>query len=75
MRFGSRLVDSRSARVPGRPTETFRPIRRIGGETGWYYASWLWCLRGFLDLMAGGAGMRRGRRYPKQLLPGDTVDF
>ena len=75
VRFGSRLVDSRSARVPCRPVEAFGPIRRIGGQAGWYYANWLWRLRGFLDLLAGGAGLRRGRRDPEQLLPGDTVDF
>lgn len=75
VRFGSRLVDSRSARVPCRPAQAFAPVRRIGGETGWYYANWLWRLRGFLDLLAGGAGLRRGRRDPDHLLAGDTVDF
>jgi len=75
VRFGSRLVDSRSARVPCHPAEAFGPIRRIGGETGWYYANCLWRLRGFLDLLVGGAGMRRGRRDPDRLLLGDTVDF
>jgi len=75
VRFGSRLVDSRSAQVPHPPAQAFKPIRRIGGETGWYYADWLWRLRGFLDLLVGGAGMRRGRRDPERLAPGDTVDF
>jgi uncharacterized protein YbjT (DUF2867 family) len=75
VRFGSRLIDSRSARVPCGPEEAFRPIRRVGGRTGWYYANWLWRLRGFLDLLVGGAGLRRGRRDPERLLPGDTVDF
>ena len=75
VKFGSRLVDSRSAPVPYPPSEAFKPIRRIGGETGWYYANWLWRLRGFLDLLVGGAGMRRGRRDPERLAPGDTVDF
>lgn len=75
MRFGSRLVDSRSARVPVNPERAYAPIQRIGGETGWYYGGWLWRLRGFLDLLVGGAGLRRGRRDPEHLLAGDTVDF
>jgi len=75
VKFGSRLVDSRSAKVAQPPSQTFRLIQRIGGETGWYYANWLWRLRGFLDLLVGGAGMRRGRRDPERLGPGDTVDF
>ncbi len=75
VRLGSRLVDSRVASVPHPPPQAFRPIRRIGGETGWYYANWLWRLRGFMDLLVGGAGMRRGRRNPEWALLGDTVDF
>ncbi len=73
--FGSRLVDSRSARVPREPREAFEPVRRIGGETGWYYGNWLWRLRGFLDLLVGGVGVRRGRRDPERLVPGDALDF
>ena len=72
---GSRLVDSRSARVPVPPAAAFAPIRRIGGTSGWYYADRLWRLRGLLDLPFGGAGARRGRRHPDQLRLGDTVDF
>jgi hypothetical protein len=53
----------------------FAPIRRIGGETGWYYANWLWRLRGFIDLWVGGVGSRRGRRDAAWLYPGETVDF
>lgn len=75
VKFGSRLVDSRVRTVPCDVSEAFRPIRRIGGETGWYYGNWLWRIRGLLDLMVGGPGLRRGRRHPEQLLPGDTVDF
>jgi uncharacterized protein YbjT (DUF2867 family) len=72
---GSRLVDSRAARVPVPPEAAFAPIRRIGGRQGWYYGDALWRLRGLMDLPFGGAGTRRGRRDPEHLLPGDTVDF
>jgi uncharacterized protein YbjT (DUF2867 family) len=75
VRFGSRIVDSRVARVPVSPTVAFAPIRRIGGTTGWYYANWLWSVRGFLDLLIGGVGIRRGRRDPERLHVGDTVDW
>lgn len=73
--FGSRLVDSRTVHVPVPADAAFAPIRRIGGETGWYYADGLWKFRGFLDLLAGGVGMRRGRRDPHEVSPGDAVDF
>jgi hypothetical protein len=72
---GSRLVDSRSVRVPVGAAAAFAPIRRIGGRQGWYFANPLWRLRGLLDLPFGGAGSRRGRRDPEGLAPGDTVDF
>ena len=75
VRFGSRLVDSRARTVAATPAQAFRPIRRIGGQTGWYYGNWLWKLRGFLDLLVGGVGVRRGRRHPDQLKVGDTLDF
>jgi uncharacterized protein YbjT (DUF2867 family) len=75
IKFGSHIVDSRTARVAVPPAVAFRPVQEIGGETGWYYANWLWQLRGFLDLLVGGVGMRRGRRHPQQLTPGDALDF
>ncbi len=75
VRFGSRLVDSRTQNVPAGRKEAFKPIRRIGGKTGWYYGSWLWRIRGFLDLLVGGVGIRRGRRDDDQLRPGDALDF
>jgi len=74
-RFGSRIVDSRTVEVDV-PTEVaFAPIQRIGGQTGWYCANWLWRVRGLLDLMVGGVGMRRGRRDPVDLREGDALDF
>ncbi len=74
VRFGNRLVDSRSLSVRVNPERAFAPIRCIGGQTGWYYGNWLWTLRGWLDLALGGVGMRRGRRALATLRVGDTVD-
>ncbi|MDZ4817891.1 MAG: SDR family oxidoreductase [Planctomycetota bacterium] len=74
-RFGSRLVDSRSITVKVSPEQAFAPIRRIGGRTGWYCCDWLWSLRGFLDLLVGGVGVRRGRRDSEHLRVGDPLDF
>jgi hypothetical protein len=73
-RFGNRLVDSRSARVAASPAKVFATVERIGSAAGWCYANWLWTLRGWLDLLMGGVGMRRGRRDPERLRVGDTLD-
>jgi hypothetical protein len=75
VRFLSRIVDSRTVHVAGTASRSFAPIRRIGGTVGWYYGDWLWHLRGFLDLLVGGVGTRRGRRDPEHVLPGDPLDF
>ena len=74
-KIGSRLVDSRTAFVPVGLRAAFAPIRRIGGERGWYYANWLWRLRGWADLLVGGVGVRRGRPNPEQLRVGDALDM
>lgn len=73
--FGSRLVDSRAVTVSEPPERAFAPIRRIGGRSGWYYGDWLWQIRGWLDLVAGGPGLRRGRANPEGLAQGETLDF
>ena len=75
VQFGSRLVDSRTVSVAVPPAVAFAPILRIGGDSGWYAWNSLWHLRGFLDLLVGGVGMRRGRPSPTELRIGDTVDF
>jgi len=50
-------------------------IWSIGGETGWYYGNWLWRIRGFMDKMVGGVGLRRGRTSTDYLNVGDALDF
>jgi Protein of unknown function (DUF2867) len=73
--FGQRAVASRTVRVAASAEQTFAPIQRIGGTTGWYYANGFWRLRGLIDNLVGGVGLRRGRRDPVRLSVGDTLDF
>src|SRR5947209_7541030 len=69
------LLDEQTVRVPLTAAQAFAPIRRIGGRTGWYFGNMLWKIRGLIDLMIGGVGMRRGRPDPETPLPGSTLDF
>jgi uncharacterized protein YbjT (DUF2867 family) len=57
------------------PEDTFRAFASLGGETGWLFWNWAWSLRGLIDQAVGGPGLRRGRRHPTDLEPGDAVDF
>jgi uncharacterized protein YbjT (DUF2867 family) len=50
-------------------------IWAIGGTTGWYYGNWLWAIRGFIDKLFGGVGLRRGRKNKTDIFPGDALDF
>jgi len=75
VQFGTRLVDSRAVQVSVAPPAAFAPVRQIGGANGWYFANALWWLRGSLDLLVGGVGLRRGRRDPHSLAVGDALDF
>ena len=54
---------------------TLDKIWKIGGKTGWYRFNWLWKLRGYLDKLVGGVGLRRGRTHDDYLEPGDPLDF
>jgi len=54
---------------------TFRKIWSIGGKSGWYYGNWLWEIRGFMDKIVGGVGMRRGRKSDTDISPGESLDF
>ncbi len=66
--------DERKVRVTDSQQALDR-IWAIGGNTGWYYGNWLWQLRGFLDKLVGGVGMRRGRRSDTDIAPGEALDF
>ncbi|MCG3149775.1 MAG: hypothetical protein PCFJNLEI_03240 [Verrucomicrobiae bacterium] len=74
VRLGNRLIDTRSVVVAVPAEKAFAPLQRIGGTTGWYFGNWLWRVRGWLDLVVGGVGMRRGRRHPSELRVGEAVD-
>jgi uncharacterized protein YbjT (DUF2867 family) len=66
--------DIRKRKVTDEATVLDR-IWAIGGRTGWYYANWLWGIRGFLDKLSGGVGLRRGRKDFSEISPGDSLDF
>ena len=68
------FVDKRTRKVADRQA-CLDKIWRIGGDNGWYYGNWLWHLRGFLDKLAGGVGLRRGRTNQRSISAGDTLDF
>jgi hypothetical protein len=68
------FIDSRSEKITD-PEKVINKIWSIGGETGWYYGDWLWGLRGFLDKLAGGVGLQRGRKNLTEIAAGDTLDF
>ena len=66
--------DIRSMKVEN-PERVLDNIFSIGGATGWYYADWLWGIRGFLDKLVGGVGLQRGRTNLDNVLPGAVIDF
>ncbi|MHA7941985.1 SDR family oxidoreductase [Formosa sp. 3Alg 14/1] len=68
------FIDKREKTFANRD-EAIDRIWRIGGETGWYYGNRLWKLRGFVDKLYGGVGLRRGRTHLDELFPGDALDF
>jgi uncharacterized protein YbjT (DUF2867 family) len=74
-RFGRRIVDVRERVVPVPCAAAFLPVQRIGGARGWYFGDGLWTVRGWLDLLVGGPGLRRGRRDAELVRVGDTLDF
>ena len=72
---GRVLVDRRDKKTVMGMDTVMRTIKSVGGDTGWFAFDWLWAIRGFVDELLGGVGVRRGRRHPIDLRVGDTVDF
>jgi len=72
---GTRFVDSRSMRLRVPAARAFEAVSGIGGANGYHAFGFLWRMRGVVDLLAGGVGMRRGRPHPSRLRTGDAVDF
>ncbi len=72
---GTVFRDSRTITVNAPAGAAFRAVCRVGGGHGWYAADWLWQVRGWLDRLFGGPGLRRGRRDPERVGFGEALDF
>lgn len=72
---GKVFVDPRSIDINASAEHVFEAVCRVGGGHGWYAGDLLWQLRGWMDQLVGGPGLRRGRRHPEKLEYGETLDF
>jgi hypothetical protein len=61
--------------LPVPPPQIYTVFTGLGGQRGWLYMNWAWEIRGFIDKMIGGVGLRRGRRDPDEVRVGDALDF
>jgi uncharacterized protein YbjT (DUF2867 family) len=69
------IREHRQLRVAASAAEVYAVFSGLGGRRGWFFMDWAWRVRGWMDRVAGGVGMRRGRRDPDQLRVGDALDF
>jgi len=69
------ILEQRQVTISASPHAAYRAFTGLGGERGWLYMNWAWRLRGALDRLVGGVGLRRGRRDPEELRVGDALDF
>lgn len=69
------IVERRQKRVHAKPEIAFAEFTSLGGDRGWLYMDWAWRLRGTIDRILGGVGLRRGRRHPAEVRVGDALDF
>jgi uncharacterized protein YbjT (DUF2867 family) len=72
---GTTFIDRRILEVDATPDRAYQAVCRVGGGHGYYAADWLWRIRGWMDRLMGGPGLRRGRRHPDRLAAGDALDF
>jgi uncharacterized protein YbjT (DUF2867 family) len=72
---GKVFVDTRAIDIAAPPEAVYHAVCRIGGGQGYYAADWLWRIRGWMDRMVGGPGLRRGRRDPEKVAYGEALDF
>ena len=72
---GTVFRDERVIEVDASAAEVYRAVCRVGGGNGWYAADWLWRIRGMMDVLVGGPGLRRGRRDPENVQYGEALDF
>ena len=69
------IREVRTVRIEASPQTVFEIFSSLGGERGWLVWNWAWWLRGLVDRVTGGPGLRRGRRHPRDLLRGEALDF
>ncbi len=69
------ILERRQRLVKAKPEAVFKVISGLGGKRGWLYMNWAWEVRGWMDRIVGGVGLRRGRRDPDELRVGDALDF
>ncbi len=72
---GTLFLDHKEVETPAEATAVYRSFSRIGGDVGYHGYDWLWRLRGLIDVVVGGVGLRRGRRHPQDVRLEDTIDF
>ena len=69
------IIERRRREVDGSARDVYEVVTGIGAARGWYFANWVWRLRGLIDRLLGGVGLRRGRRHPDELRIGDALDL
>ena len=69
------IIEKRQKSVVATPDAVFRVFSGLGGSRGWLYMDWAWRIRGIMDRICGGVGLRRGRRDAEDIRVGEALDF